>query len=132
RPEGSAPAARRPQALVGAALLDDLARARHFLRDLRVIQEVALAFRVGARDALPGLELAQLFLGAGAVLATGRGFLLRLLGFLALLLRVFLTLTVGGLRAERLVAFFRRGGGGGRGPGRRRLQPLRRHAGRRH
>ena len=60
--------AARKRARLLQLLLDDLARAGLSCADLRVLEEVALALGVGARDALPALELAQLFLGTGAVL----------------------------------------------------------------
>ena len=81
RSEGSAPAARRAASAerLAAALLDASgARARSFLRDLRVVEVVALALGVGARDALAALQRAQRLLRARAVLALGRGFLLGL------------------------------------------------------
>ena len=75
KPAGSA---RRRNAERLAAFLHQLARARRLLGDLGVLQVVALAFRVGARDALPALERAQRLLRPRAVLALGRRFLFRL------------------------------------------------------
>src|SRR5688572_7062549 len=129
KPAGGA--RRRNPERLAAVFLHQLTRARRLLGDLGVLQVVTLAFRVGARDALAALERAQRFLGARAVFALGRRFLLRLRSLIALLLRVFLALAVGGFRAERLLALARRGRGRRRSGGRR-LHALRLHTGRRH
>ena len=85
---------------LAAALLDRLARARRFLRDLRVLQVVALALGVGARDALPALERAQRLLRPRAVFALGLTLPVPpALCFSLLLLRVFLALAEAPARA---------------------------------
>src|ERR671922_2861473 len=52
-----------------APLLHGLARLGGLLRDLRVLEVVALALRVGARNALAAFQRAQAFLRTRAVLA---------------------------------------------------------------
>ena len=94
----------RPAPLVAGAI-GCFARARGFLLALRVVQVVALAARVGARDALAALEHAERVLGLLAVLLLellllrGRIGLGRVLLRLRLTLAVFLLLLGGGERA---------------------------------